>query len=507
MSDSTVTAAPKGTPGKPSLPAKPALKPKPAVPTKPVFLTNSGRSEGDSTAPSLSHAPQAQPEAMEPTTLTQPAPRGPQLPPKPSGYTPRTLPITKPSAPPVPSREGRTVTPDRHDSPTATASATPAPGPSPEPPSAGTSDRQLSGNTRSLISRFNNVSVSSPQSEDILTPILEAQSKKFPRFKEAGPHDLSPPIPVRSPPERVRPMFGRVFEDVPLNAAETVAPKSTVSSPLPPPVTPRPGSASSAPAKIQPVCPPPRSVPATTTIKSSTSSSTTIATTTTAASATTSTRPVPPPIHASAPPPLPIRTPTYVAPPPALPSRGRTGPQLQRAATTASVAPSRHNSDYEMPDSVPSSVGRSGSVRAPMHDAGPTRMTAQSAIPRAARRRYDSLFRTTDSDHDGLLTRAEAKAIFLRSCLSEDTLGDIWSLCDRDRRGKLSQHEFAIAMYLIDETLAGEPVPKTLPLELLIGSNIGQLGLFFGVPLGFSFYLWTILFITLELIRTGLYDK
>ncbi|CCK71027.1 Ede1p KNAG_0F03650 [Huiozyma naganishii CBS 8797] len=64
----------------------------------------------------------------------------------------------------------------------------------------------------------------------------------------------------------------------------------------------------------------------------------------------------------------------------------------------------------------------------------------------------------------------KAKDIFLKANLPNQTLGEIWGLCDRDSSGALDKSEFIMAMYLIQLSMNNDrslsPVPGQLPAQL-----------------------------------------
>ncbi|KAI9595465.1 hypothetical protein BDF19DRAFT_442049 [Syncephalis fuscata] len=65
----------------------------------------------------------------------------------------------------------------------------------------------------------------------------------------------------------------------------------------------------------------------------------------------------------------------------------------------------------------------------------------------------------------GELDGERAKAIFMKSKLPMEKLGQIWTLADTHNRGRLDVHEFTIAMYLIQHTMDGslKQLPGKLP--------------------------------------------
>uniref|UniRef100_A0A672KQ57 Epidermal growth factor receptor substrate 15-like n=1 Tax=Sinocyclocheilus grahami TaxID=75366 RepID=A0A672KQ57_SINGR len=90
----------------------------------------------------------------------------------------------------------------------------------------------------------------------------------------------------------------------------------------------------------------------------------------------------------------------------------------------------------------------------------------------AEKAKYDDLFAKTDSDMDGLVSGAEIRDIFLKTGLPSATLARIWELCDIGDVGKLSQDQFALALYLINQKLSkGIDPPQTLSPEMIPPSD------------------------------------
>ncbi|KAJ1967968.1 Intersectin-2 [Dimargaris xerosporica] len=354
---------------------------KPALPIKPAMLTQPSALSGATS--SSGQAPDARPRHAS----LQPVP--PPREAKPTAHSSKPLPITKSGAPPLPAKSTK---------PNSSVLETSKPRPE---PTATPLDLALPGKS---LSSPHLPSQSQVLSEDTLSPVFRAREHIYPRFKEIGPHDISPPVPGRDSGDGIVP-----FENVPL------VPNS-------------PKSASTCPPRL-----PPKPSPQ---------------------------------LGQNAP-----HLPPNRAPPPPLPTRN-TG-SLHRSATTIPAAPNARG----LQRSTTTSVRDSGlgiadfagkAQKGPHPDKAPKYRPGQPGIPRANRRRYDMLFKSLDDDRDGFITKAQGRQTFIKSQLDEEILGDVWALSDRDRRGKLSQHEFAIAMYLIDEALAGQPVPLTLPLELLL---------------------------------------
>mmetsp|Transcript_106839 Transcript_106839/g.297435 ORF Transcript_106839/g.297435 Transcript_106839/m.297435 type:complete len:573 (+) Transcript_106839:70-1788(+) len=85
-------------------------------------------------------------------------------------------------------------------------------------------------------------------------------------------------------------------------------------------------------------------------------------------------------------------------------------------------------------------------------------------------RKYAREFQRMDADRDGALTADEARNVFLRSGLSNETLGQVYELVDGSHSGRLGFAEFVAAMHLISLARAGRPLPSPaagLPSELV----------------------------------------
>uniref|UniRef100_A0A4W5KKL6 EH domain-containing protein n=1 Tax=Hucho hucho TaxID=62062 RepID=A0A4W5KKL6_9TELE len=51
--------------------------------------------------------------------------------------------------------------------------------------------------------------------------------------------------------------------------------------------------------------------------------------------------------------------------------------------------------------------------------------------------------------------------------LTQTQLATIWTLADVDKDGTLRGEEFILAMHLVDVAKTGQPLPLTLPTELI----------------------------------------
>uniref|UniRef100_H2XVQ2 Uncharacterized protein n=1 Tax=Ciona intestinalis TaxID=7719 RepID=H2XVQ2_CIOIN len=114
------------------------------------------------------------------------------------------------------------------------------------------------------------------------------------------------------------------------------------------------------------------------------------------------------------------------------------------------------------------------------------RSSQEWAIPKTTKLKYNQLFNSNDRAKTGFLTGMQARHILNGSGIAQMNLAKIWQLSDIDNDGKLSQEEFVLAMHLTDVAKAGNPIPTTLPPNLIPPSyrtsqnktqNPGQLGL------------------------------
>ncbi|KAI5800228.1 hypothetical protein DFH27DRAFT_482667 [Peziza echinospora] len=99
------------------------------------------------------------------------------------------------------------------------------------------------------------------------------------------------------------------------------------------------------------------------------------------------------------------------------------------------------------------------------------------AISAREKAEFDNLFNNVDRSGRGFITGEEAVPFFSNSKLPEGVLATIWDLADITKAGRLSQDEFAIAMYLIRQQRTrrdGKGLPETLPLNLIPPSMRAQ---------------------------------
>ncbi|XP_061601328.1 intersectin-2b [Cololabis saira] len=89
------------------------------------------------------------------------------------------------------------------------------------------------------------------------------------------------------------------------------------------------------------------------------------------------------------------------------------------------------------------------------------------AVPHASRLKYRQLFNSLDKQMTGHLTGLQVRGAMATTMLTQTQLASIWNLADVDKDGKLRADEFILAMHLVDMAKCGQPLPLTLPAELV----------------------------------------
>uniref|UniRef100_A0A668AHH9 Intersectin 2b n=1 Tax=Myripristis murdjan TaxID=586833 RepID=A0A668AHH9_9TELE len=89
------------------------------------------------------------------------------------------------------------------------------------------------------------------------------------------------------------------------------------------------------------------------------------------------------------------------------------------------------------------------------------------AVPQASRLKYRQQFNTLDKQMTGYLTGQQVRGAMATTMLTQTQLASIWTLADVDKDGKLKAEEFILAMHLVDMAKSGQPLPLTLPNELV----------------------------------------
>ncbi|KJX97269.1 UBA/TS-N domain containing protein [Zymoseptoria brevis] len=120
-----------------------------------------------------------------------------------------------------------------------------------------------------------------------------------------------------------------------------------------------------------------------------------------------------------------------------------------------------------MPTAIPrqisgSSAGAIPRTQSPLARSGQQPPQATSApwlITPADKSKFDQFFNSIDTQRRGVLTGEQAVTFFSDSRLPEETLAQIWDLADINSEGQLNKDEFAVAMYLIRQQRAPNPIP------------------------------------------------
>lgn len=92
--------------------------------------------------------------------------------------------------------------------------------------------------------------------------------------------------------------------------------------------------------------------------------------------------------------------------------------------------------------------------------------TSDWGVSAAEKAKADGFFDTLDTSKTGSLDGPFVVPFFLQSGLDETTLAHVWDLSDVTQSGSLTRDEFAVAMKLITDKLAGQELPQTLPQNL-----------------------------------------
>ncbi|KAM6943444.1 intersectin-2b [Xenentodon cancila] len=136
-------------------------------------------------------------------------------------------------------------------------------------------------------------------------------------------------------------------------------------------------------------------------------------------------------------------------------------------------------SSYSSPLGLPSSAGTNmtssllGMGSGSSASSSPSMMSPMAAVPsdwavpQASRLKYRQLFNSLDKQMTGHLTGQQVRGVMATTMLTQTQLASIWNLADVDKDGKLRAEEFILAMHLVDMAKIGQPLPLTLPAELV----------------------------------------
>ncbi|GAQ85027.1 hypothetical protein KFL_002180020 [Klebsormidium nitens] len=161
------------------------------------------------------------------------------------------------------------------------------------------------------------------------------------------------------------------------------------------------------------------------------------------------------------------------------PAGGRAGqPQapasFQGGFNASALAPYSGGAPPQGPASQPRGAGFAPSATPPQSAGGVAppqgsyaaqpwpRMTPQDA------QRYMQVFTSVDTDRDQKITGEQARDLFLSWGIPREILKQIWDLSDQDQDGMLSVREFCTALYLMEKSREGRPLPPVLPTGIHI---------------------------------------
>ena len=92
--------------------------------------------------------------------------------------------------------------------------------------------------------------------------------------------------------------------------------------------------------------------------------------------------------------------------------------------------------------------------------------TATWRVTSAHKAECDNVFATL-KQINGKASGSAVKAVLMKTDLDMTDLRKIWELADIDADGTMDAGEFAVAMWLANEKMAGKPLPDTLPEDLI----------------------------------------
>uniref|UniRef100_A0A8C5GW75 Intersectin-2-like n=1 Tax=Gouania willdenowi TaxID=441366 RepID=A0A8C5GW75_GOUWI len=113
------------------------------------------------------------------------------------------------------------------------------------------------------------------------------------------------------------------------------------------------------------------------------------------------------------------------------------------------------------------SVGNATLLSSPSFMTPMSAVPSDWAVPHASRLKYRQQFNSLDKQMIGFLTGQQVRSAMATTMLTQTQLASIWTLADVDKDGKLKAEEFILAMHLVDMARCGQPLPITLPTELV----------------------------------------
>ncbi|XP_063078267.1 intersectin-2a [Engraulis encrasicolus] len=97
----------------------------------------------------------------------------------------------------------------------------------------------------------------------------------------------------------------------------------------------------------------------------------------------------------------------------------------------------------------------------------PKKGSSDWAVPQASRLKYRQQFNSLDKLMSGYLSGPQVRTTLTASNLTQTQLATIWNLADVDQDGQLQADEFILALHLVDLAKTGQPLPLSLPPELV----------------------------------------
>ncbi|XP_020112459.1 epidermal growth factor receptor substrate 15-like isoform X1 [Ananas comosus] len=105
----------------------------------------------------------------------------------------------------------------------------------------------------------------------------------------------------------------------------------------------------------------------------------------------------------------------------------------------------------------------------PAGPVGANSSTQQLSWPKITQtdiQKYTAVFIKVDKDRDGKIRGDEARNLFLSWKLPREVLRQVWELSDQDKDGMLSLREFCTAVFLMERSREGRPLPAVLPNDI-----------------------------------------
>jgi len=96
-------------------------------------------------------------------------------------------------------------------------------------------------------------------------------------------------------------------------------------------------------------------------------------------------------------------------------------------------------------------------------------LMSEETISNEDRQKYLQTFLSLNPTN-GKVSGSSVKQVLVETGLPREILSKVWVLSDRDKDGQLNEEEFVICMYLVNISLAGQPLPDQLPQTLRLPS-------------------------------------